>query len=121
MPVSGSGEKITSMLLSAADAVAPAVDQPAQAPAEHRSAHLWQVDIVRLLTFSAVISVHSLAFTEAPDNPVAAGFMMLLQYGREVFFALTGFVLVYSATNRRLQLRSFWSKRILYVAVPYVT
>lgn len=82
--------------------------------------HLWQVDVVRLLTFSAVIAVHSLAFTEQPDNQVAGGLMMLLQYGREVFFSLTGFVLVYSTMGRPLRLGNFWRKRVLYVAVPYV-
>ncbi|MDA8046404.1 MAG: acyltransferase [Actinomycetota bacterium] len=85
-----------------------------------RPTHLFQVDVVRLLTFSAVIAVHALAFTEQPGNRVAAGMMMLLQYGREVFFTLTGFVLVYSTWNKPLRLRSFWRKRMLFVAVPYL-
>jgi peptidoglycan/LPS O-acetylase OafA/YrhL len=93
------------------------VDRPA---GPSRSGHLWQVDVVRLLTFSAVIAVHTLAFTEQPDNRLAAGMMMLLQYGREVFFALTGFVLVYSTWGRPLRLTSFWRKRVAYVAVPYL-
>jgi peptidoglycan/LPS O-acetylase OafA/YrhL len=67
-----------------------------------------------------VIGVHTLAFTEQPDNRAVAGVMMLLQYGREVFFALTGFVLVYSSMDRPIRLGSFWRKRLLYVAVPYV-
>ena len=83
--------------------------------------HLWQIDVVRLLTFAAVIAVHDLAFTEQPGNRAVAGAMMLLQYGREVFFALTGFVLVYSAWGRPMRLRSFWKRRILCVAVPYLT
>ena len=82
--------------------------------------HLWQIDVVRLLAFSAVIAVHSLAFTEQPDNRAAAAAMMLLQFGREVFFSLTGFVLIYSTAGRALKLGNFWRKRILYVAVPYV-
>ena len=82
--------------------------------------HLWQIDVVRLLTFAAVIAVHDLAFTEQPGNRAVAGAMMLLQYGREVFFALTGFVLVYSTWGRPLRLESFWKRRIVYVAVPYL-
>ncbi len=82
--------------------------------------HLWQVDIVRLLTFAAVIVVHALAFTEEPSDGVAAGLMMVLQFGREVFFALTGFVLVYSCIGKSLRARAFWRKRFLYVGVPYV-
>ncbi len=82
--------------------------------------HLWQVDILRLLTFAAVICVHAIAYTEQPDNRAAGGIMMLLQFGRELFFALTAFVLVYSMTGRHLRLRRFWSRRLLYVLVPYV-
>lgn len=92
---------------------------PGATPAR-RASHLWQVDVVRLLTFSAVIAVHVFAYTEQPDNRAVAGAMMLLQFGRELFFALTGFVLVYSTLGRRFDVTSFWRKRVLYVAVPYV-
>jgi peptidoglycan/LPS O-acetylase OafA/YrhL len=78
------------------------------------------VDVVRLLTFSAVIGVHVLAFTEQPDNRGVAGLMMLLQYGREVFFALTGFVLMYSTVGRPLHLHTFWRRRVFFVAIPYL-
>jgi hypothetical protein len=40
---------------------APPRPQPA-------SGHLWQVDVIRLLTFAAVISVPTLAFTQ-PARP----------------------------------------------------
>src|ERR1700757_1006603 len=103
------------MLVSTAPAAPAAEVSPVK-----RAAHLWQVDVVRLLTFSAVIAVHVFAFTEQPDNRAVAGAMMLLQFGRELFFALTGFVLVYSTLGRRFDSRTFWRKRILYVAVPYV-
>jgi len=82
--------------------------------------HLWQIDIVRLLAFGAVIAVHSVAFTQQPSNQVAAGALMVLQYGREVFFALTGFVLVHTAQQRTATARSFWQRRLPAVAVPYL-
>lgn len=84
------------------------------------SRRVWEIDLIRLLTFTAVISVHSLAFTQQPSNAVAAGFMMLLQFGREVFFAITGFVLVYSAMGKTVRPVSFWRRRVPFVAVPYV-
>ncbi|MDQ6781992.1 MAG: acyltransferase [Actinomycetota bacterium] len=110
-------------LVASPPTVSPA--RPAEAPGVSpdsavRDGHLWQVDIIRLLTFAAVILVHALAFTEEPTDGVAAGLMMVLQFGREVFFALTGFVLVYSCMGRTLRARSFWRKRFLYVGVPYV-
>ncbi len=85
-----------------------------------RPGHLWEIDIVRLLTFTAVISVHSLAFTQVPSNQVAAAFMMLLQFGREVFFSITGFVLVLSTLGKPVRPWAFWCRRIPYVAIPYV-
>lgn len=111
-------------VLSAPAAVArrsggPSADTALMAPPRSRG-HLWQVDVVRLLTFSAVIAVHSIAFTEQPGNTPAAAAMMLLQFGRELFFSLTGFVLIYSTMGRPLRLGNFWRKRIAYVAVPYV-
>ncbi len=81
--------------------------------------HLWQVDVVRLLTFSAVIAVHAIAFTELPANAPAGAAMMLLQFGREVFFALSGFVLVYAARSRPVRPVGFWRRRVPLVAIPY--
>jgi oxalate---CoA ligase len=81
--------------------------------------HVWQLDVVRLMTFCAVIAVHAIAFTEPPSSAVAGGAMMLLQFGREVFFALSGFVLVYAARSQRLQPWRFWRRRVPLVAVPY--
>ena len=73
--------------------------------------HLDQVDVVRLLTFAAVIAVHSVDFTQSMSSRAAAGTIMLLQFGREVFFALTGFVLVHSASSRPFRARAFWRRR----------
>ncbi len=82
--------------------------------------HLWQIDVVRLLTFAAVIAVHSIAFTQQPSNQVAAGMMMLLQFGRETFFAITGFVLIYSTQRAYPGARPFWRRRVPAVVLPYL-
>jgi|SRR5581483_2353939 len=88
--------------------------------ADGRRAHLHQIDIVRLLTFAAVIVVHAVAFTEPPASRGWAALLMLAQFGREVFFALTGFVLVYSAARGPLDAAAFWRRRFPAVAVPYL-
>jgi peptidoglycan/LPS O-acetylase OafA/YrhL len=82
--------------------------------------HMWEIDVVRLFAFTAVISVHSLAFTQVPANQVAAGFMLLLQFGREVFFSISGFVLVLSTLGRPVRSLPFWRRRIPYVLIPYL-
>ncbi|MFN2608204.1 MAG: acyltransferase [Acidimicrobiales bacterium] len=88
--------------------------------ADLRADHLHEIDVVRILTFGAVVAVHAIAFTERPSNVVAAGALMLLQFGRELFFALMGFVLVHSALRRYPGARSFWRRRFPFVAMPYV-
>lgn len=85
-----------------------------------RPGHLWQIDVVRLLTFAAVIAVHSIDFTQSESSKVAAGALMLLQFGREVFFTISGFVLVYAAIRRPQPAVSFWRRRVPAVALPYL-
>lgn len=89
-------------------------------PDERAGGHLWQVDIVRLLTFAAVIAVHTVANTGISSWRVSAGLLMVLQFGREIFFTLTAFVLVYAAASRPVPARPFWRKRFALVLIPYV-
>ena len=89
-------------------------------PDERAGGHLWQVDILRLLTFAAVIAVHTVANTGVSSWRVSAGLLMLLQFGREIFFTLTAFVLVYAAAKRPIPARPFWRKRFALVLIPYV-
>ena len=68
-----------------------------------------------------VISVHVVGYTTSPTDAVAAAVSDLLHMNREVFFALTAFVLTYAYGSRKgWSLRKFWSKRYLLVVVPYV-
>jgi acyl-CoA synthetase (AMP-forming)/AMP-acid ligase II/peptidoglycan/LPS O-acetylase OafA/YrhL len=83
--------------------------------------HLWQIDILRLLTFAAVIGVHTIGNTGIALTTGANGTLMLLQFGREVFFTLTAFVLVYAAVRRPVSARPFWRKRFTLVLIPYLT
>lgn len=97
----------------------PATLRPQARAADSTRGHLYQVDIVRLCTFLAVMAVHSIAFTQTNENQVAGGLLMLLQFGRELFFALTGFVLVHAA-RKQVTPVAFWRRRFTFVLVPYV-
>ena len=44
----------------------------------------------------------------------------LLHFTRNVFFALTAFVLVNSYLHRPVLMRNFWPRRFLLVGIPYV-
>ncbi|HEX3460326.1 MAG TPA: AMP-binding protein [Acidimicrobiales bacterium] len=98
----------------------PVVPRDANRPGDHADGHLWQVDILRLLTFAAVIGVHTIGNTGIALTTGANGTLMVLQFGREIFFSLTAFVLVYAAANRPLPARPFWRKRFTLVLVPYL-
>lgn len=99
-----------------------AVDAPAAAARRlpPSRGHLDQADLFRVLTFSAVVAVHSFAFTNPPDSHVANGFAVVLHFTREAFFFLTGFVLVHAQRDRTLQVRRFWTKRLRLIGVPYL-
>lgn len=99
--------------------MAPSADMPSDAPLHPRE-HLAQLDIVRIAAFVAVIAVHAIDFTQGPANAFAAGTLMVLQFGREVFFALTGFVLVHSVSDGPVEPLRFWRRRIPAILVPYL-
>lgn len=82
--------------------------------------HLEQVDLFRILTFAAVVAVHSFAFTNPSESVSANAVAMLLHFTREAFFVLTGFVLVYAQRNRTLVPTRFWGRRFRLIGVPYL-
>lgn len=85
------------------------------------SRHVWEIDLVRVLTFAAVVGVHGISATQDASNVAAMGVIMLLHFTREAFFAITGFVLVWSSVGKTVRARGFWRRRIPYVLVPYLT
>jgi peptidoglycan/LPS O-acetylase OafA/YrhL len=91
-------------------------------PAERASSRrVWEIDLVRVLTFTAVVGVHGISATQSATNVAAMGSLMLLHFTREAFFAITGFVLVWSNIGKTVRARTFWRKRVPYVLVPYLT
>jgi peptidoglycan/LPS O-acetylase OafA/YrhL len=85
-----------------------------------KAPHLYEVDVLRILTFLCVIAVHTISNTAAQTDVPLYGFLTLVHFTREVFFALTAFVLVYSYLNRPKPMRNFLPRRFLLVGVPYV-
>lgn len=103
--------------------VAAAAPESGESPTQTavRRQHLYEVDILRILTFVCVIAVHVVSHVASATDVGQNGFLILVHFTREVFFALTAFVLVYSFLGRPRPLREFWPKRFLLVALPYVT
>jgi peptidoglycan/LPS O-acetylase OafA/YrhL len=82
--------------------------------------HVYEADVVRVLTFACVIAVHTISHTNSASDVPANGFEMLLHFTREAFFCLTGFVLLHGSIGRPILVTAFWRKRIAAVGVPYV-
>jgi peptidoglycan/LPS O-acetylase OafA/YrhL len=85
-----------------------------------RTGHLRQVDLVRVLTFGAVIAVHSVAAAFAPESVAGNALLACLHFTREGFFALSGFVLVHAARGRTMRSLSFWRRRLPPVVLPFL-
>lgn len=90
------------------------------APTRKRAVHLYEVDVVRILTFICVIAVHTTSHTVASTDIGLYSLLGLVHFTRDVFFALSGFVLVYSYLNKPVPMRKFWPRRFLLVGVPYL-
>jgi peptidoglycan/LPS O-acetylase OafA/YrhL len=93
-----------------------------RAPGPHRvrTPHLYEIDIVRILTFASVIAVHTTSHTIASDDLPLYLFLGLAHFTREVFFSITTFVLVYTFRYKPLPARKTLPRRFLLVGVPYV-
>ncbi|WP_235831393.1 acyltransferase [Gordonia zhaorongruii] len=84
--------------------------------------YLHHVDLIRATTFALVIFVHVLTtttdeFGSQGVNATAIAFHAT----RNIFFALTGFVLMYQNIDRAdFGAATFWRRRIKLVIVPYL-
>lgn len=100
------------------------IEPPAQAPSTPRRAptrgHLDQVDLFRVITFAAVVAVHSTAYTNPSISTGEGAAGQLLHFTREAFFFLTGFVLVFSQGRKPLQPLRFWGRRFKLIGIPYL-
>ncbi|GAB88861.1 acyltransferase [Gordonia rhizosphera] len=89
-------------------------------PKPRRDKHLYQIDLVRLVTFAGVILDHVILGIATQVNVAAGGVGLLLRYTRYSFFALTGFVLTYQYRHRDLRARTFWRRRYKLIGLPFL-
>ncbi|WP_018178107.1 acyltransferase [Jongsikchunia kroppenstedtii] len=94
-------------------------DHPAVRPAAR--AHMYQLDLVRVITFSCVILAHALSTTTLDTSAGAGAITLFLHFTRNAFFALTGFVLMFQYFHRTdFKAHQFWPRRLKPVLVPYL-
>jgi peptidoglycan/LPS O-acetylase OafA/YrhL len=85
---------------------------------------LYEIDAIRAVTALGVVGVHTISATiilthtdvgQLAQNAAVGA----LHFTREIFLAITAFVMVYSYINRPFSAKSFWRKRGLGVLLPY--
>lgn len=104
-------------------ATGTAVDRSATgATSNGKRPYLHQIDMIRATTFALVIFVHTLTLTTSEMTSVPVNATALLFHGtRNIFFALTGFVLMYQYQGRAdFRATSFWRRRMKLVILPYI-
>ncbi|MFT4127455.1 MAG: acyltransferase [Gordonia sp. (in: high G+C Gram-positive bacteria)] len=89
-------------------------------PAAKKDRHLYQIDLVRLVTFGGVILDHVMLSVTASTNVAAGAVEVFLRYTRYGFFALTGFVLTYQYRKRDLSAGKFWRRRFKLIGLPFL-
>ncbi|EGD54992.1 acyltransferase [Gordonia neofelifaecis] len=112
----------TAAVREAAPATTAATIGTAPAKATAKRPYLHHVDLIRTTTFALVIFVHTLTSTTAEFTSMGTnGTALLFHSTRNIFFALTGFVLMYQYLDRPdFRATSFWRRRIKLVIVPYL-
>ncbi|WP_285897388.1 acyltransferase [Gordonia sputi] len=96
-------------------------EKPSLTEKPRRDKHLYQIDLVRLVTFGGVILDHVMIGITAATSVAAGSVELFLRYTRYGFFALTGFVLTYQYRHRSLEPISFWRRRFKLIGLPFVT
>src|SRR5215831_14118706 len=92
---------------------------------QRQQSHLYELDVVRGVTALAVVGVHVTAFTIILANTPADQLLQnaavsALHFTREIFIAITAFVMVYVYAGRPFSAKTFWRKRGIGVLIPYL-
>lgn len=95
------------------------------AAGETGRSHLYEIDLVRVVTAICVVGVHATYFTlflnsSALGGQLQNGVIDALHFTREVFLSVTAFVMVYVYGRRPFPVWTFWRKRGLGVLLPYI-
>lgn len=88
-------------------------------------AHLFELDFIRTITVISVVALHTISYMKyLALNPASLQWLLILghtlNYSRYMFMFATAFVLTYVYSHKNLEIKKFYSKRLLVVFVPYV-
>ncbi len=87
--------------------------------------HLYEIDLIRTLTVISVVALHTISYMKyLAVNPASLQWLYVaghtLNYSRYMFMFATAFVLTYVYSHKNLEIKKFYSKRLLVVFIPYL-
>ncbi|WP_157974052.1 acyltransferase [Desertihabitans aurantiacus] len=83
-------------------------------------ARLQQIDFMRVVVFTFVVSAHVVTVTLDMTDLWVSGWGMLMHFTRYAFVFISAFVLFHSYRDRPLRATTFWRKRFGTVVLPYL-
>ncbi|HUW64425.1 MAG TPA: acyltransferase [Spirochaetia bacterium] len=87
--------------------------------------HLGEVDYLRVIGLISIVVIHAFGFyLSMPVSGQGARIFQeltvdLLRFGRYVFIFVTGVVLFYGYSGRKINLASFFNRRLKNIVIPY--
>jgi membrane-bound acyltransferase YfiQ involved in biofilm formation len=90
-----------------------------------RRPHVFELDLLRILTALSVVAVHVVALTSGLNHStlglqLQSAITTALHFTRAVFMFVTAFALVYVYYGKPFSLKRFWSKRGISFLLPYI-
>ena len=87
-------------------------------------AHLYELDLLRVVTAICVVGVHAVALTTFLNQAswgmlVQNGVLVALHYTREMFMFVSALALTYVYYGKPFQVGRFYKKRAIGVLIPY--
>ncbi|WP_406678027.1 acyltransferase [Moorella sp. ACPs] len=88
--------------------------------------HIGEVDYLRVSGLITVVVIHAWGFyllmpVNSPYSRIAKELgVNLLRFGRQIFMFITGLVLFYNYSGRKINLPRFFSRRLKNLAIPYI-
>ncbi|WP_055731191.1 acyltransferase [Sciscionella sediminilitoris] len=95
--------------------------ETAQAASSARPrARMYNIDLLRVLTFTCVVFVHSYGAMNPPDAPDMGAVSLLMHFTRYSFVFITAFVLFHGYYRKDTKASTFYRRRFGAIVLPYV-
>lgn len=84
------------------------------------AARLTNIDLMRVVVFTAVVSTHVVTYPLNQEELPVAAWGLVMHFARYAFVFVSAFVLCHSYQDRSLSPIRFWRRRFAAVVLPYL-